>query len=150
MATTAIFRFPLALLTLGLDNKGSEAYPKDSVVSQVTIACIQREVRASYPINFLEDEIGGQVWRCRLKTSWTPHNAYPDFNASTDMIQQIDGYVSVEHIAFVHFASTLSAASSYDASKLSALVFDRQYLKISLRMEGPLLFESEGEDYNSI
>ncbi|KAI4380961.1 hypothetical protein MLD38_007086 [Melastoma candidum] len=116
---------------------GSEGYPKDSVVTQVSIAGIPTEVRAIDLMNFLEAEIGGQVWRCRLKTSWTPPEAYPDFNASTDMIQPIDGYASVEPHAFVHFASPLSATSCYDASKRNALVFDGQCLKVSLGPESP-------------
>ncbi|RYR62353.1 hypothetical protein Ahy_A04g019851 [Arachis hypogaea] len=57
-----------------MDFEGSE---KETLVTQVNIGGFDREVRANDIVVFLEEKIG-MVDRCRLKTSWTPPESYPD------------------------------------------------------------------------
>ncbi|PON31198.1 RNA-dependent RNA polymerase-type, partial [Parasponia andersonii] len=81
----------------------------DTVITQVSIGGFGRDVNAKDLMDFLEDEVG-VVFRCRLKTSWTPSESYPKFEvADTAHIERADDARIVEPHAFVHFALSDSA-----------------------------------------
>ncbi|PKI75664.1 hypothetical protein CRG98_003924 [Punica granatum] len=110
---------------------------KDSVVTQISIGGFDHHVRANDLLDFLEDEIG-TVYRCRLKTSWTPPESYPDFSITNiGKIQLLDEYRKVEPHAFVHFAMPESAASAIADAKRGVLNMGGKPLKVSLGPESP-------------
>ncbi|XP_027356579.1 RNA-dependent RNA polymerase 6-like [Abrus precatorius] len=117
-----------------MDLEGSE---KDSVVTQVSIGGFDSEVTASDLVTYLEDKIG-LVYRCRLKTSWTPPESYPEFNIiDTAQIKKTDVYQKVEPHAFVHFASPGSVTTALNASGCCDLFLKNQPLKVSRGPENP-------------
>lgn len=107
------------------------------MVSQVSLGGFDRHITASDLRQYLEDEIG-VVYRCRLKTSWTPPNTYPDFKfVDTTGIETTEDYDKVQPHAFVHFASPGSATSAVDAAGRCELFLDGRPLKVSLGPENP-------------
>ncbi|KAH0903045.1 hypothetical protein HID58_042548 [Brassica napus] len=116
---------------------GSEGNMKNSVVTQVSIGGFGETTTAKELTDYLEEEVG-LVWRCRLKTSWTPPGSYPDFEITdTSNIPTFDGYKRVEPHAFVHFAVPESAGRAMDAAGQSKLILDGQPLKVSLGPKNP-------------
>lgn len=113
----------------------SEGNKKDTVVTQVSFGGFGRNVTAKELTEFLEEEVG-LVWRCRLKTSCTPPDSFPDFRI-TDMagVWRSDNYKKVEPHAFVHFALPKSATRAMEASGRGGLFFKNQLLKASLGPE---------------
>ncbi|CDY55600.1 BnaC01g42580D [Brassica napus] len=110
---------------------------KNSVVTQVSIGGFGETTTAKELTDYLEEEVG-LVWRCRLKTSWTPPGSYPDFEITdTSNIPTFDGYKRVEPHAFVHFAVPESAGRAMDAAGQSKLILDGQPLKVSLGPKNP-------------
>ncbi|XP_050216732.1 RNA-dependent RNA polymerase 6 [Mercurialis annua] len=115
----------------------TERREKEVIVSQVSLGGFDIDVTAKDLVSYLEDAVG-QVWRCRLKTSWTPPESYPNFQITdTAVIQRADGYRKVEPHAFVHFASPHSATWAMDAAGRCELFFNGRALKASLGPENP-------------
>ncbi|XVE53622.1 hypothetical protein DITRI_Ditri03aG0017400 [Diplodiscus trichospermus] len=116
---------------------GSEGSERNTVVTQVSVGGFDRDVKAKDLMEYLEKEIG-VVWRCRLKTSWTPPESYPNFEIpDIKVIRRTDDYKKVEPHAFVHFASPLTVTWALDAAGRTELVFKNQLLKVSLGPENP-------------
>ena len=116
---------------------GSEGSEKETVVSQVSFGGFDSHVKAKDLSQYLEDEVG-VVYRCRLKTSWTPPESYPNFKIiNTADIKRTDDYVRVEPHAFVHFASPESATCSVDAAERCSLFVNNKPLKASLGPQNP-------------
>ncbi|KAE8682688.1 RNA-dependent RNA polymerase 6 [Hibiscus syriacus] len=114
-----------------------EGSAEDTVVTQVSVGGFDRHVKAKALMDYLDNQVG-LVWRCRLKTSWTPPESYPNFEITdTTVIRRIDDYKKVEPHAFVHFASPLTVDWAVDAAGRSELVFNNQLLKVSLGPENP-------------
>ncbi|XP_010250107.2 PREDICTED: RNA-dependent RNA polymerase 6-like [Nelumbo nucifera] len=107
------------------------------VVSQASFGGFDKNVTALELTDFLEQEIGG-IWRCRLKTSWTPPDSYPDFDV-TNMkeIQKTDDYEKVKPHAFVHFISPEAATAALKAAGRCELVMNHRPLKVNLEPESP-------------
>ncbi|OIV97741.1 hypothetical protein TanjilG_12498 [Lupinus angustifolius] len=117
-----------------MDIKQSE---KEPVVTQVSIGGFRSEVKAKDLVTYLEDEIG-LVYRCRLKTSWTPPESYPEFNIiNTAQITRTNDYQKVEPHAFVHFVLPGSAKAAYDAAGRCDLSWNNQQLIVSCGPENP-------------
>ncbi|MED6203850.1 RNA-dependent RNA polymerase [Stylosanthes scabra] len=117
-----------------MDSKGSE---KETVVTQISIGGFDREVRANDLVVFLEEKIG-MVDRCRLKTSWTPPESYPDFSIiDTTRVSRTDAYQKVEPHAFVHFAMPEYVAETINAAGRGDLVLNNSPLKVSCGPENP-------------
>ncbi|XVE71174.1 hypothetical protein DITRI_Ditri10aG0129600 [Diplodiscus trichospermus] len=115
----------------------SEGSAKDTVVTQVSIGGFDNHVKAKDLVEYLDVEVG-DVWRCRLKTSWTPPESYPNFEIpDTSVIRRTNDYKKVEPHAFVHFASPLTVNWAVDAASRTELVFNNQQLKVSLGPENP-------------
>ncbi|KAH7524659.1 hypothetical protein FEM48_Zijuj06G0143000 [Ziziphus jujuba var. spinosa] len=115
---------------------GSKENEKQMVVTQVSLGGFDRHVRAKDLSDFLEDEIG-LVYRCRLKTSSTPPESYPDYTIDTAAIERKDDYKKVEPHAFVHFALAESAKWILDAAGRCELILNDRPLKVSLGPENP-------------
>ncbi|EEF46969.1 RNA-dependent RNA polymerase 6 [Ricinus communis] len=110
---------------------------KETVVTQVSFGGFDKDVTARDLVAYLDNEIG-QVWRCRLKTSWTPPESYPNFEITdTAVIQRVDAYRRVEPHAFVHFASPDSATWAKNAAGHCELFFNGRPVKVSLGPENP-------------
>lgn len=117
---------------------GSEGSLRETVASQVGFGGFDRHVKAKDLLQYLEAEIG-LVYRCRLKTSWTPPESYPNFEESikTANIESTDHYVLVEPHAFVHFALPESATWAMNAAGRCELSLKNNLLKASLGPENP-------------
>ncbi|XP_043719157.1 RNA-dependent RNA polymerase 6-like [Telopea speciosissima] len=114
-----------------------EKNEKDAVVPQVSFGGFDRNVTARDLTNFIENEIG-MVWRCRLKTSWTPPGSNPDFNITNmKAIKKKDDYEKVVPHAFVHFVSHESRMAAHNAARRSELSLNHHPLKVSLGPESP-------------
>ncbi|KAH7865384.1 hypothetical protein Vadar_005917 [Vaccinium darrowii] len=123
-----------------MDSEGSE---KERVM-QIIIDGFNNDVTAKVLMDYLEDMVG-TVWRCRLKTSSTPQESYPNFNIGTD-IQSTNYYQRVKPHAFVHFAGPNSAKLALDAAKHCELKLDNKFLKVSLGPEDPCSMHETKED----
>ncbi|KAF8389114.1 hypothetical protein HHK36_025800 [Tetracentron sinense] len=114
---------------------GSEERGKDMIVTQVSFGGFDKNVNAEELTNFLEKEIG-VVWRCRLKTSWTPPESYPDFDIKNMAeIKKEDEYKKVEPHAFVHFASPEAPNWALNAAGRCELILNGNPLKVNLGPE---------------
>lgn len=108
----------------------SEGREEDLVV-QVSLGGFDCYVTAKVLTDYLEDAIG-LVWRCRLKTSSTPPESYPNFEiVDVNKIQRTDDYKKVEPHAFVHFVSHASVTAAQDAAGRCELFFNDKPLKAS-------------------
>uniref|UniRef100_A0A7N0V2Y6 RNA-dependent RNA polymerase n=1 Tax=Kalanchoe fedtschenkoi TaxID=63787 RepID=A0A7N0V2Y6_KALFE len=114
-----------------LEGKENE---KAVVVTQVSIGGFDRHVKAKELMTFLEDTIG-LVWRCRLKTSWTPRESFPDYQVEIDKVGRGYEFEKGHPHAFVHFATPESATKALDISGQNKLIFDRKVLRVSLGPE---------------
>ncbi|KAK4798218.1 hypothetical protein SAY86_030544 [Trapa natans] len=116
-----------------MEPKGGE---QDILVSQISIGGFNRNIRAKDLLEFLEEETGCQIDRCRLKTSWTPPDSFPDFSImGTEDIQLMDDYKKVEPHAFIHFTSPDSASWATDCAKHGLLSLDGRSLKVRMGPE---------------
>ncbi|TYJ32759.1 hypothetical protein E1A91_A05G057800v1 [Gossypium mustelinum] len=123
-----------------------EGSVKETVVTQVSVGGFDRHVKARDLMKYLENEVG-LVWRCRLKTSWTPPESYPNFEITdTTVIQRKDNYKKVEPHAFVHFASPQAVTWAVDAAGRTELAFNNQLLKVSLGPENPYYLNRRRRD----
>ncbi|CAK7353670.1 unnamed protein product [Dovyalis caffra] len=115
----------------------AEGSAKETVVTQVSLGGFGIHVTAKDLLEYLEREIG-LVWRCRLKTSWTPPESYPNFEI-TDIskIKRTEDYKRVEPHAFVHFALPQSATWAMDAAGRCELFLNNKALMVSLGPESP-------------
>ena len=117
-----------------MEVEGSE---KDTVVTQISIGGFDRNVSAKDLVDFMEENVG-VVFRCRLKTSWTPRESYPDFEViDTANIEKTDDTRKVEPHAFVHFALPDSATSALKDAASGNLELCGQPLKVTLGPENP-------------
>ncbi|KAK9279822.1 hypothetical protein L1049_013504 [Liquidambar formosana] len=114
----------------------SEGSDKDMVVTQISFGGFDSYVTAKELTEYLEDTIG-LVWRCRLKTSSTPPESFPNFEINIDEIQRTDDYKKVEPHAFAHFVSPESVNCAVDAAGRGELFLNNQHLKVSLGPENP-------------
>lgn len=119
-----------------LDNMEPDQSKRKTVVTQVSFGGIDRHVTAKEFVKYLEQEVG-LVWRCRLKTSWTPPESSPDFNIDIRKVQRTDDYRKVEPHAFVHFALPESVSWALDAAGRCELFFKNKPMKVSLGPENP-------------
>ncbi|KAJ7966178.1 RNA-dependent RNA polymerase [Quillaja saponaria] len=125
-----------------------ERSEKDLVVTQVSFGGFDSHVKANDLVKYLEDEIG-LVYRCRLKTSCTPPESYPDFEiVNTEEIERTDDSKKVEPHAFVHFALPESASWALNAAGRSELFFNDQPLKVTLGPENPFCLNQRRRTMN--
>ncbi|XP_004501325.1 RNA-dependent RNA polymerase 6 [Cicer arietinum] len=109
----------------------------DSVMTQVSIGGFDNEVKAYDLVSFLESRIG-YVDRCRLKTSCTPPESYPEFNiTNTAQIETTDDYKKVAPHAFVHFTLQESATEALNASGQCDLFLHNQPLTVLCGPQNP-------------
>ncbi|KAK4338038.1 hypothetical protein RND71_042525 [Anisodus tanguticus] len=114
----------------------SEGSAKDLVVIQISVGGFDNDVNAKMLSEYLEEQFG-QVWRCRLKTSSTPHNSYPTYDIDVERVQRMNYYGKVEPHAFVHFASSESTKYGLAASRCNEILLEEKLLKVSLGPENP-------------
>ncbi|KAL5783123.1 hypothetical protein ACOSP7_008152 [Xanthoceras sorbifolium] len=116
---------------------GQEGGAKNMVVTQASFGGFDHHVKAKDLVDYLEGNVG-LVWRCRLKTSSTPQDSYPDFDITeTEKVARIDEYQKVEPHAFVHFALPESADWAVAAAGRCELFLKDQPLRVSLGPENP-------------
>ncbi|KAM1200837.1 hypothetical protein ACFX2I_017061 [Malus domestica] len=124
----------------------SEASETSTVVTQLSFGGFGRHVKASDLVTYLEDEIG-LVYRCRLKTSWTPQESFPNFELiDPSNIARTNDYIMVEPHAFVHFAMPESVTFAMDAAGRSQLFYNNEPLKVSLGPENPYFLNRRRRD----
>ncbi|CAD6238407.1 unnamed protein product [Miscanthus lutarioriparius] len=111
----------------------------DLVTTQVSLGGFDATVKALDLANFLELK-AGLVWRCRVKTSWTPPDAYPDFllPTVTSAAAQTPQYDRVPPHAFVHFARPEGARAAADAAGRSELILSGKPLRAVSAQESSL------------
>lgn len=117
---------------------GSDNNERDLVVTQLSFGGFDNDVTANMFADYLENEMGVLVWRCRLKKSWTPPDSYPVFQIQNlGELENTDDYEKVEPHAFVHFASAESVREVYDAAGRCDLILFGKVLKVSLGPSNP-------------
>ncbi|CAO2825805.1 unnamed protein product [Amaranthus hypochondriacus] len=117
---------------------GSEHKDRDSFVTQLSFGGFRDGITAQMFADYLEDELGVLVWRCRLKKSWTPLESYPDFLIQNpEDIENTDDYEKVEPHAFVHFASAESVELVLNAAGCGDLMLYGKVLKVSSGPQNP-------------
>lgn len=116
-----------------------EGTVKDSVLTttQVSIGGFDSDVKASDLVSYLESKIG-YVDRCRLKTSCTPPESYPEFTMTdTTQIEITDDYKKVAPHAFVHFTLPDSATEALNAAGRCDLILNGKVLKVISGPQNP-------------
>jgi RNA-dependent RNA polymerase len=113
--------------SLGSENK--------LVITQVSIGGFDEHVTAKMLFDYLEDSVG-TGWRCRLKTSSTPPESYPEFHIDTANIQKSE-YEKVKPHAFVHFVSSDAVKVAMDKANQGELILVNDPLKVNLGPESP-------------
>ncbi|KAG9451073.1 hypothetical protein H6P81_011038 [Aristolochia fimbriata] len=117
-----------------MGSMGNSEEAKALVVTQASFGGFDQRTSAKDLCDFLENNVG-MIWRCRLKTSWTPPESYPNFGAAISKNGLMYEYQKVEPHAFVHFATPEAAKRASDAAGRSALVLNGRPLKVRLGME---------------
>lgn len=113
---------------------------KELVINQVSIGGFDNAVSAKELSKYIEKEVG-LVCRCRLKTSWTPPESYPDcYFPNVSEIQRKDNYDKVVPHAFVHFLSPLAAIQAHNLASSCKLVLKGCELKANWGTESSLRF----------
>ncbi|BAC00725.1 putative RNA-dependent RNA polymerase [Oryza sativa Japonica Group] len=107
----------------------------DLVTTQVSLGGFDAGVAAGDLADFLEHEVG-LVWRCRVKTSWTPPDSYPDFAlptapASASAAAAPPRYDRVPPHAFVHFARPEGARRAADLAGETRLILRGKPLRVA-------------------
>lgn len=115
---------------------GSEESERDVIVTQISVGGFNDSMTAKTLLDYFEENVG-IVWRCRLKTSSTPFEAYPEFAIDTTKLKRLNSYENVIPHAFVHFAIPDAARSALDAAGRGELILEKNPLKISLGPENP-------------
>lgn len=115
---------------------GSTGCEKELVVSQVSIGGFDNHITAKMLFDYLEENIG-LSWRCRLKTSSTPHDSYPEFNIDPASVKKSNDYERVEPHAFVHFVSPDAAMIAMNTAGRGELILVKELLKVSLGSKNP-------------
>ncbi|KQK09241.1 probable RNA-dependent RNA polymerase SHL2 [Brachypodium distachyon] len=123
----------------GASTPSPEPAPRDLVTTQVSLGGFEASVSASELADFLEYE-AGLVWRCRVKTSWTPPDSFPDFLRPTASASGAPPppYDRVPPHAFVHFARPEAARRATDAAGKSELLFGGKPLRIASALDSSL------------
>ncbi|XP_043719156.1 RNA-dependent RNA polymerase 6-like isoform X2 [Telopea speciosissima] len=131
---------------LSNNQEDMERNEKNVIVPQVGFGGFDRNITALDLTDFIENEIGG-VWRCRLKTSWTPPGSYPDFNITNmEAVQIKDDYEKVVPHAFVHFISHEPRMAAHNAAERSELFLNHHPLKVSLGPDSPFHINQRRRD----
>ncbi|KAL8501837.1 hypothetical protein ACS0TY_021086 [Phlomoides rotata] len=115
---------------------GSKVGDKDMVVTQISVGGLDNNITARMLLDFFEDRIG-LVWRCRLKTSSTPPESYPNYEIDIENVERSDDYAKVKPHAFVHFAVADSATQALKDALSGELIFGRKPLRVSLGPQNP-------------
>ncbi|KAH6804759.1 RNA-dependent RNA polymerase 6 [Perilla frutescens var. frutescens] len=115
---------------------GSEVGDRDMIVTQISLGGLDDYVSAKILLDYLEENVG-LVWRCRVKTSSTPQDSYPNYEINAEHVQRKTEYEKVKHHAFVHFAVADSAALAVKLSGSGDLRLGRQLLKVSSGPQNP-------------
>ncbi|GAB2284906.1 RNA dependent RNA polymerase [Dionaea muscipula] len=118
---------------------GSHLIGKDMAATQLSFGGFDGVVTAKMLADYLEDEIGVVVLRCRLKTSRTPPESYPDFKIQClEYLPKSEQYDEVEPHAFVHFVNPESVKRVLVAAGRANLMFAGKLLKVGpVRPENP-------------
>ncbi|KAI4977229.1 hypothetical protein ZWY2020_052019 [Hordeum vulgare] len=104
------------------------------VTTQVIVAGFDASVSAGSLAGFLEYMDIGQVWRCRVKTSWTPPGSYPEFLHPAPSPLRSAPSPSCRRApphAFVHFALPQAVRRATDAAARSELLLHGRPLRIA-------------------
>ncbi|KAL5701648.1 RNA-directed RNA polymerase [Ranunculus cassubicifolius] len=108
---------------------------KEMILTQVSFGGFDESATAKELTHFLEYHFG-MIWRCRLKSSWTPPESYPNFDvADIKSVQRTDDYEKVRPHAFVHFATTKGALGAKNAAGRCELIYKMNPLVVNLGPE---------------
>ncbi|XP_074287131.1 RNA-dependent RNA polymerase 6 [Silene latifolia] len=110
---------------------GSKNNDHELVLTQLSFGGFDNNITAKELVDFLEEETGVLVWRCRLKKSWTPPESFPDFQINVEELTNTNDYEKVEPHAFVHFGSSESVRSVQDAVGRGDLILFGKPLQVS-------------------
>ncbi|GLJ42124.1 hypothetical protein SUGI_0872250 [Cryptomeria japonica] len=97
--------------------------------TQVSLGGFGQDLSAKELTEYLEDSVG-MLWRCRLKTSWTPPYSFPNFT-KTNGESSIQNKAKVPPHAFVHFASPGSVNEVIKLVERGRLMFKTHALKVN-------------------
>ncbi|KAJ0965027.1 hypothetical protein J5N97_026165 [Dioscorea zingiberensis] len=124
--------------TMGSLGREKNKNQKEMVDTQVSFGGFDERVSAKELTDFLEFE-AGLIWRCRLKTSWTPPDSYPDFGITDlSVMPRKDDYMNVAPHAFVHFSGLDAAKRAINAAGRCELVLNGHPLKVNAGTENYL------------
>ncbi|KAJ4732920.1 RNA-dependent RNA polymerase [Rhynchospora pubera] len=115
-------------------NPEEEKGRRELVVTQITVGGFDSSVTAKELCKFLEFE-AGLIWRCRVKSSWTPPDSYPLFGPVPASADITGDYDKVVPHAFVQFADPEYAKRALDKSGRNDLVLNHHILRASCGME---------------
>nr|GMD42830.1 RNA-dependent RNA polymerase 6 [Ipomoea batatas] len=106
------------------------------IVTQISVGGFGNDVNAKLLSDYFDEEVG-HIWRCRLKTSSTPFDTYPNYEVDHQNVRRMNDYEKVVPHAFVHFVMPSSAISALAAAGRNELVLAGNPLKVSLGPKNP-------------
>ncbi|WOK99134.1 putative RNA-dependent RNA polymerase SHL2 [Canna indica] len=108
----------------------------EMTIGQVSFGGFDRNVTARELTDFLEFEVG-IIWRCRVKSSWTPPETYPVFHHQDGAcgVSWREDYDRVVPHAFVQFARPDAAKKAMDAAGRCELVLNGHPLRANAGTE---------------
>lgn len=116
-------------------NLEEENRRRELVVTQISFGGFEPHITAKNLSDYLEFESGFLIWRCRVKSSWTPPDSYPLFGPVPPSAVISDDYAKVVPHAFVQFAEPDGVKRALELAGRSELVLDRSVLRASCGLE---------------
>ncbi|KAI5055904.1 hypothetical protein GOP47_0029425 [Adiantum capillus-veneris] len=107
------------------------------VSTQVVVGNVPDGMEAEDLASYFEKKLG-IVWRCRLKTSCPPYNAYPEFSCTELEENAFPQGIRCAPHAFVHFASAEVAREACSLAEQQKLAVGQYLLKIQPSIEGKI------------
>ncbi|PWA84962.1 RNA-dependent RNA polymerase 6 [Artemisia annua] len=106
------------------------------VATQVRISGFGDQVTAKILVDYIEITYG-LVWKCKVKTSSTPRDAYPVFDVNLENVQKVTHYEKVEPYAFLQFVSPDTVDTIVEDAHTGQLVYNNNTLKVILGPQIP-------------
>ncbi|XP_078177742.1 RNA-dependent RNA polymerase 6 [Carex rostrata] len=108
---------------------------RELVVTQISFGGFEPHITAKILSEYLELESGFLIWRCRVKSSWTPPDSYPLFGPVPPSAVISDDYAKVVPHAFVQFADPDGAKRALELAGRSEFVLDRSVLRATCGLQ---------------
>ncbi|KAJ3695634.1 hypothetical protein LUZ60_001011 [Juncus effusus] len=107
---------------------------RELILTQISVGGFESNITAKKLCDSLEFD-AGMIWRCRVKSSWTPPHSNPLFEPVPASAEITDAYDKVVPHAFVQFASPEGAKKAMNLAGRCVLVVGDRVLRATCGIE---------------